>query len=62
MVSAEHQIQRECLVLTAGVLQVSSVFKMSSMARLYKQAVISDLRYNYSSCGKITTNLTEVLY
>lgn len=61
MVSAEHQIQRECLVLTAGVLQVSSVFKMSSMARLYKQAVISDLRYNYS-CGKITTNLTEVLY
>lgn len=33
------------LLLIAGVSQVSNVYKMSSVARLYKEAVISDLRY-----------------
>ncbi len=53
MVSADQEIWQS---LTANcwclLVQVSNVYKMSSVARLYKQAVISDLRY--SGCLFIT--------
>lgn len=45
MLSGKPGFER-VLRLIAGVSQVSNVYKVSSVAQLYKQAVISDLRYS----------------